>query len=160
MQFLHERLVELLEIVVGNSKYVFTAVEGYAYSTKGGAVYTMAEVKQAILAAYCHIDLNMQALLLLPPTTWKQVMEMSPTKAQLGGVKLTQSEKKKWGMAALRKYDERVEVFGNDHNCFDAYAMAATYYRFVRSLPNPAIMRLRKRETELYNSIREALKRR
>lgn len=94
----------------------YICIEGYAYQSGKGAAYTLAEIKQAVLEK---IEVNTKGfrnVLLLPPPTWKACLCPKKGGANKEDVKV-----------CLLRYSPEIEVFGKDHNKYDAYAMAYAY---------------------------------
>jgi hypothetical protein len=118
----------------------YIAIEGYSFGSRGNAVLTMAEIKQSLLLVLGKQRPDFERVLLLQPTTWKSALMGEEYKRGTSKEDVQNYLKRRW---------PKIEnLFAKDHNCYDAYAMAALYERLIMTpkVTNKSIQRLIKRE--------------
>lgn len=142
VHFVHVVLDKFMHVLHAHldPKNFYIAVEGYSFGSRGNAVTTMAEVKQAILTTIrVHRGPAFVNVTLFAPTTWRSCIMGEDHVRGLKKPDVIEWMKRRWPV---------VQHFGSDHNVYDSYAMAQLYFQIVM-LPhkrNKSIDRLLERE--------------
>jgi Holliday junction resolvasome RuvABC endonuclease subunit len=140
--------VEYLAAEVGNMiawiadtgpKKLWIAIEGYSTQSKGSAVQSMAEIKQAVLYKIFHNNPNQfKNVFILQPTSWKACLIEKGGKLDKEGVQVVVCNRRPMMRTLLG--------IEGDHNYFDSYAMASVLEDVNNGVHSAALDRFRDRE--------------
>lgn len=140
VNFIGDVLKTVLDAIdVNQPERMCIVIEGYSFGSKG-AVYTLAEVKQALLDRLYSFDPNFNLTYVLPPVTWRSCL--------CPGQKAEKGRAKEMIQANVLAKNPYTKQFGRDHNKYDAYGMAliALWLKRTNTVTSPSLDRLRKRE--------------